>query len=89
VVHVGVTPLPYTVEYESGLASVRPSLTADGRIDLYWRLVLAPRPIAAHALVGRDRDPADPGFWTAVEALVPNARASGRWLRRNGARLRI
>lgn len=68
-------------------------VTADGRIDLHWRLVLAPRPIAAyvvaHALVGREHDPADPAFWTAVEALVPNARASGRWLRRNGARLRI
>jgi len=68
-------------------------VTADGRIDLHWRLVLAPRPITAyvvaHTLVGRERDPADPAFWTAVEALVPNARASGRWLRRNGGRLRI
>ena len=28
VFHVGVTPVPYTVECESGLAGVRPSMTA-------------------------------------------------------------
>lgn len=65
---------------------------ADG-VTLHWRLVLTPRPVAAyaiaHALVRRDDDPDTAAFWTAVDALVPNARAREQWLRRNGARLRI
>ena len=65
----------------------------DGRITLHWRLVLAPRPVAAyavaHALVRRDHEPTDDAFWTAVEALAPAARSRSTWLRLNGARLRI
>ncbi|RMB25174.1 M48 family metallopeptidase [Haloplanus aerogenes] len=89
-----------------GVAGDRPvpSLTVDDvgrrwvrihgdRLRLHWRLVLAPRPVAAytvaHALVRRDHDPDEPAFWTAVDALAPNARASERWLRLNGARLHI
>jgi len=63
------------------------------RLRLHWRLVLTPRPVAAyaavHALVRRDHDPDEPAFWRAVDALVPNARSRERWLRLNGARLRL
>lgn len=63
------------------------------RLRCHWRLVLAPRPVAAyavaHALVRRDHDPDDPAFWTAVDARTPNALSRERWLRHNGARLRI
>lgn len=65
----------------------------DGRVTLHWRLLLAPRPVAAyavaHALVRREYEPPESAFWAAVEALVPNPRSRSRWLRLNGARLRI
>jgi len=66
---------------------------AGDRLDLHWRLVLLPRPVAgyavAHALVRRTHDPSDPEFWTALDARVSNAQSRGTWLRRNGGRVRI
>lgn len=63
------------------------------RLALHWRLVLAPRPVAAyavaHAFLRRDHDPTTDAFWTAMDDLVPSARRRGVWLRLNGARLRI
>ncbi|MBL4542991.1 MAG: M48 family metallopeptidase [Rhodobacteraceae bacterium] len=67
------------------------SCTADGRLMLSWRLVMAPPLVldyvAAHEaahLVHMDHSPA---FWATVGALFPDHAAARQWLKARGADL--
>jgi predicted metal-dependent hydrolase len=67
------------------------SCSADGRIMLSWRLVLAPVEVAdyvcAHEaahLVTMDHSPR---FWRTLDSIFPRRAAAEAWLRRHGDRL--
>lgn len=67
------------------------SCTAEGRLMLSWRLVMAPPEIldyvAAHEVAHLEHLDHSPRFWAVTERLCPGWKAARRWLRNEGARL--
>jgi predicted metal-dependent hydrolase len=69
------------------------SCTADGVINLNWRLVLAPPAVLDYVVVHelchlRERHHRTP-FWRLVERVLPGYAAQRAWLRANGALLTL
>jgi predicted metal-dependent hydrolase len=69
------------------------SCSARGRLSFSWRLMLAPAPVAAHAvlhevchLAVRDHSEA---FWTLLRRVDPDTDAHRAWLARHGPLLRL
>jgi predicted metal-dependent hydrolase len=67
------------------------SCTRDGKLSLSWRLMLAPRDIAAyvvaHEVAHLKHMNHSPAFWRVVESLVGNIKTPRAWLRRHGSSL--
>ncbi len=67
------------------------SCTRDGKLSLSWRLMLAPREIAAyvvaHEVAHLKHMNHSPVFWRVVESLVGNIKTPRVWLRHHGASL--
>lgn len=67
------------------------SCTRDGRLSLSWRLIFAPREVAAyvvaHEVAHLKHMNHSAAFWRAVESLVGNIKAPRAWLRRHGGSL--
>lgn len=67
------------------------SCTRDGRLSLSWRLMLAPRAVAAyvvaHEVAHLKHMNHSAAFWRVVAALVGDTDAPRAWLRRHGAEL--
>lgn len=67
------------------------SCTRDGRLSLSWRLIFAPREVAAyvvaHEVAHLKHMNHSPAFWRVVESLVGNMKAPRAWLRAHGGSL--
>ena len=67
------------------------SCSSTGRININWRLMLAPSSIVeyliAHELAHVAHKNHSPAFWSRVAELHPAYAESERWLRKNGAGL--
>jgi predicted metal-dependent hydrolase len=67
------------------------SCSSTGALSFSWRLVLAPAPVldyvAAHEVAHLAERNHGPGFWSIVDDLCPDFKASRLWLRRNGSGL--
>lgn len=67
------------------------SCTARGRLNLSWRLALAPlavaRYVVAHEVAHRRQMNHSPAFWSLVTSLVGNFAAEERWLAQEGHKL--
>ena len=67
------------------------SCTRDGRLSLSWRLILAPRDVAAyvvaHEVAHLKQLNHSPAFWRVVAMLVDDLKKPRAWLRRHGASL--
>lgn len=67
------------------------SCTRDGRLSLSWRLILAPREVAAyvvaHEVAHLKHMNHSSAFWRVVESLVGNIKTPRAWLRRHGGSL--
>lgn len=67
------------------------SCSRDRRINLSWRLALAPLDIAryviAHEVAHLEHFDHSPAFWAVVEKLHPDWQSARKWLHENGALL--
>jgi predicted metal-dependent hydrolase len=67
------------------------SCTRDGRLSLSWRLMFAPRAVAAyvvaHEVAHLKHMNHSAAFWRTVDRLAPDMTTSRAWLRRHGAEL--
>lgn len=67
------------------------SCTRDGRLSLSWRLMMAPRDVAAyvvaHEVAHLKHMNHSAAFWRTVEALVGDMKKPRAWLRAHGAGL--
>lgn len=67
------------------------SCARDARINLSWRLVLAPPLVAdyvvSHEVAHLAHHDHGPAFWRVVDALTPHRAEAQAWLRANGAAL--
>lgn len=69
------------------------SCSAQGNINLNWRLVMAPDQVinyvVVHELAHRKHLNHSSAFWQCVEAYIPDYRQWRKWLRENGSSLVI
>jgi len=67
------------------------SCTRDGRLSLSWRLMFAPRDVAAyvvaHEVAHLRHMNHSAAFWRTVDGLVPDMKTARAWLRRHGGEL--
>ncbi|RME18754.1 MAG: M48 family peptidase [Alphaproteobacteria bacterium] len=67
------------------------SCTAEGRLMLSWRLIMAPPPVldyvVAHEMAHLVHMDHSPAFWSTVARLMPGHEAHRAWLRTHGAAL--
>ncbi|MBA3421081.1 MAG: M48 family metallopeptidase [Thermoleophilaceae bacterium] len=69
------------------------SCSSAGEMSFNWRLLLAPEPIldyvVEHEVAHLDVPDHSPRFWALVADRCPDYREHERWLRRNGASIRL
>lgn len=67
------------------------SCSGAGRVNLSWRLAMAPDEVqvyvAAHEAAHLAQMNHGPRYWATLESLMPEYEAPRRWLRQNGRRL--
>ncbi|MGK0399386.1 MAG: putative metal-dependent hydrolase [Gammaproteobacteria bacterium] len=87
---VGVQTNGYKVkEFQSRWGSC----TSSGRVDLNWKIIMAPNRVVdyvvVHELCHLKQHDHSPQFWKLVESIMPDYLESKEWLRVHGASLMV